>query len=104
MTQNLGCVLPLIMMYALNNITNTGIHCNELIYFYYQHNTHKIDWPDSKMCVTMWKRFFVFLQRIPYMSIATDDDSISMFNTVVANIAAQCVQDNAIMSKLYEIN
>ncbi len=41
---NLGYNLHHLIMYALNNITNTGIFCNELQDFYCQHNTNEIDW------------------------------------------------------------
>ncbi len=38
----LGYNLSHLIMYALNNITNTGVFWDELHDFYHQHNTHKM--------------------------------------------------------------
>ncbi len=39
-----------------------------------------------------------------YANIATDDDSMSNFNTAVANLATQYTQDNATKGQLLETN
>lgn len=105
---NLGYDLPRLIMYALNNITNTGAFREELRDFYRQHNTHEIDWPTfKKFWATAWTEREHYRRSsgtTTYANIATDDDSISTFNTAVANLTAQRAQDNAAMSQLSDTN
>lgn len=85
------CTILGFIMYLLNNITNMGAFCNDLW-----------DW-----LATAWfeqEYYWCSSGTTTHVNIAKDDNSISTFDTAVADLATHCAQDNTTMRKLSETN
>lgn len=97
---NLGYNLPCLIIHALNNITS--------VFFAMK----SIASTTNTRLVRLIRPHQKFEQQLDQCSsgnmtsahIATNDESISTFNTVVANLAAQCKHGNNTISQLSESN
>lgn len=77
-------------VFVINNTINIGVCYNELHDLYCQCNTYEIDFCTLKNCATAWteqEHHQCSSRTKTYVNIAKDDDSISIFNKAVANLA-----------------
>ncbi len=90
---------PLLVSFGMQSMTSTtNITLTKMIVPYLKYFGSLIGpWTEQE-------HYRCSLGSATYANTATDNDFISTFNIAVANLAGQCAQDNAAMSKLSETN